>query len=142
MEQQLQLQKKRCGSIPALKSTDGTWVRDSEGKANLLATALSNKYKLAELTSNEYSCINDEQLDWLIDRAAVLHPDAARGIMANLREDSATGPDKVPTRIIKQCAEALAMPLDFLAMAILASGRWPELYTLHWVACLHKEKCM
>ncbi len=27
-------------------------------------------------------------------------------------------------------------------MTILRTGRWPELYTLHWVACLHKKKCV
>ena len=59
--------------------------------------------------------------------------------MAHLREDSVTGPDRVPTRIIKQCAGALATPVYLLALAILTSGRWPDLYTLHWVACLYKK---
>ena len=75
-----------------------------------------------------------------MDRASVLHPAAAKNIMAHLREDSATGLDKVPTRIIKKCASALAMPVYLLAIAILASGRWPELYTFHGVAPVQEEK--
>ena len=139
-EKQLQLQKQRCSSIPALRNRDGDWIRDSEGKANLLATTLAGKYKLAAIKTNQYSSIGEDQLDWLVDRAALLNPDAAKNIMAHLREDSAAGPDRVPTRIIKQCACALATPVYLLAMAILTSGRWPDLYTLHWVACLYKKK--
>ena len=60
--------------------------------------------------------------------------------MQNLREDSATGPDLVPTRMIKRCAASLAVPVYLLAMTVLRTGRWPGLYTLHWVACLHKKK--
>ena len=134
------MHKNRCSSIPALKNSEGTWVRDCEGKANLLADTLSGKYKLAACSNNEYSSVSDEQLNWLIDRTAVLHPAAARDIMASLRVDSASGPDKVPTRIIKRCASGLATPVYLLAISILTSGRWPDLYTLHWVACLYKKK--
>ena len=77
---------------------------------------------------------------WLTDRASVLTVNAACQVMEDLREDSATGPDKVPTRIIKQCAQALATPVYLLGMLILKTGRWPALYTMHWVACLYKEK--
>ena len=139
-ERQLQYQKQNCGSIPALKLSDGTWAIDSKSKADALATTLASKYTLAELQENEYSTITDERLDWLSDRSQILHPEAARDIMADLQEDSATGPDAVPTRIIERCADALALPVYFLAMTILQSGRWPDMYTIHWVACLHKKK--
>ena len=113
------------------------WIRDSEGKANLLAATLAGKYALAEHQANEYSALEDGLLEWLVDRAEVLHRAVVRDVIATLREDSATGPD---TRIIKRCAEAFAIPVYLLAMAILASGRWPDLYTVHWVACLYKKK--
>ena len=141
-ERQLQLQKQRCSSIPALKLADGSWTCDNKGKADVLATTLASKYSLAELRPNDYSDIDEEHLNWLIDRGQVLTPLAARDIMKSLREDSATGPDLVPTRIIKHCADSLAIPVYLLAMTILRTGRWPELYTLHWVACLHKKKCV
>ena len=138
-ERQLQLQKQKCSSIPALKLADGSWTCDNKGKADVLATTLASKYSLAELRPNDYSDIDEEHLNWLIDRGQVLTPLAARDIMKSLREDSATGPDLVPTRIIKHCADSLAIPVYLLAMTILRTGRWPELYTLHWVACLHKK---
>ena len=60
--------------------------------------------------------------------------------MSTLKADSATGPDAVPTRVIKRCAAALARPVYMLAMTIVATGRWPALYTQHWIACLYKKK--
>ena len=58
------------------------------------------KNSLGAENLNEYSEIKDELLEWLVDRAGVLTPEAAQRIMGHLREDNATGPDLVPTRII------------------------------------------
>ena len=139
-ERQLQQQKQKCCSIPALKSSDGIWVRDSQGKADLLAETLSGKYSLPAQCENEYTELKPRQLQWLQDRAEFLTPEAAQKIMSNLREDSATGPDAVPTRIIKRCSAVLAYPVYLLGMSILATGQWPCLYTRHWIACLFKKK--
>ena len=109
----------------------------AKGKADMLAQTLSAKFTLAAKTDNEYTELSEEGLDWTVDRESVLTVDAAAKVMSDLREDSATGPDKVPTRIIKRCANALAFPVRLLATLILKTGRWPELYTKHWVACLH-----
>ena len=78
LERQLQQQKQKCCSIPALKHGKKEWVRDSTGKANLLAKTLSGKYMLAEQTANEYSILTDEKLEWVSDRAKILHLAAAR----------------------------------------------------------------
>ena len=118
-ERQLQLHKQKCSSIPALKLHDGTWTCDNKGKADALATALAGKYALANLQEGEYTAITDETLEWLVDRGKVLHPEAAKNIMVELRADSATGPDAVPTRLIKNCANSLALPVYLLALAIL-----------------------
>ena len=139
-ERQLQRQAQRCCSIPALKKTDGTWVRNGQDKADLLAQTLSAKYTLAVQVKNEYTELAEESLTWATDRESVLTVKAAGQVMSGLREDSATGPDKVPTRIIKQCAQAVVFPMYLLATLILRTGRWPALYTMHWVACLHKKK--
>ena len=133
-------EKQKCCSIPALKNSHSQWVRDSQGKADLLANTLCSKLKLPQATANEYAEISQQQVDWLHDRAKTITIDAACKVMQALREDSATGPDLVPTRIIKKCAAALAIPVYLLAMTILKSGHWPDLYTLHWTACLRKKK--
>ena len=45
-ERQLQLKTQKCCSIPALKKPDGSWVRNAQGKADLLAQTLAGTYKL------------------------------------------------------------------------------------------------
>ena len=60
--------------------------------------------------------------------------------MKALDEDSALGPDLLPTRILKQCAHALAPILHTLIIAILTFGEWPTLWTIHWVVPLFKRK--
>ena len=139
-QRQLQLQKQKCSSIPALKKLDGDWVGDSQGKADLLAETLSSKYSLPEQSVNEYSELKPRHLQWIHDRSSLLTHEAAQDIMSNFREDSATGLDAVPTRIIKRCAAALARPVYMLGMTILATGHWPLLYTQYWIACLFKKK--
>ena len=59
---------------------------------------------------------------------------------ASLDEDTALGPDLVPTRILKRCAKALAPILHLLLLAILKFGEWPTLWREHWVVPLFKRK--
>ena len=60
--------------------------------------------------------------------------------MAALREDSGTGPDTLPARILKKCSGALAKPVLLLTLCILQTGVWPRLWMQHWVAPLYKKK--
>ena len=62
------------------------------------------------------------QVDWDIDRAAVLSVERAGKALGAMREDSATGPGFLPTRVLKYCAAALAMP-HILACTCNTAGR-------------------
>ena len=53
-------------------------------------------------------------------------------------EDSALGPDMLPTRILKRCAHVLAPVLHMLILAILTRGEWPALWMEHWIIPLYK----
>ena len=68
-----------------------------------------------------------------------MREDTAFHILSKLREDSATGPDGLPTRILKQLAVELAPPVAMLAAKILQEERWPEDWKLHWIVALHKR---
>ena len=48
-----------------------------------------------------------------------LHEKDAQAVMGKLRDDSGTGPDLLPARILKACSEALAKPVLLLTMCIL-----------------------
>ena len=61
-------------------------------------------------------------------------------ILQHLNIDSATGPDELPARILKECSDALATPLRLLFIKIITSCKWPKLWRLHWIIPLHKKK--
>ena len=62
------------------------------------------------------------------------NPEGAEKIMSNLREDSGTGPDELPARIIKMCASQLAKPIAMLTTRILATMERPRAWVTHWIA--------
>ena len=78
------------------------------------------------------------------EHKAVVEPteQSAERALKDLRQDSATGPDGVPTKILKECAKELSRLFCVLAKKILAEGRWPEKWTTHWVVPLQKKKTM
>ena len=63
-----------------------------------------------------------------------------RRFLKQLREDSATGPDALPARILKECYAGLALPVTLLNRSILHHGTWPEDWRVHWLFALHKKK--
>ena len=134
------MQKKGLvSSIPALKDPDDNWVLRAEDKADLFVDAFSKKYGLSAVQENEYTklvgphCAPQGQL-------TQLHENDAKHIMDKLRVDSGTGPDRLPARILKNCSAALARPVLLLAMCILHSGVWPQIWLNHWLAPLFKKK--
>ena len=65
--------------------------------------------------------------------------DIVEKTLSELRCDSATGPDAIPTKIMKECAKQLARPLFILANRILDTGRWPDIWMVRWIVPLHKK---
>ena len=59
--------------------------------------------------------------------------------LRQLREDSGTGPDKLPARILKMCARQLARPISILIMRILWNGIWPDIWREHWITPILKR---
>ena len=107
--------KQRVSNIPALKR--GTeWILEAEEKTNCFVGAFEATNSMTDEEANEYSDI------------ACVHPiffcglptvEAVEKALASLDEDSANGPDLVPTRILKRCARVLALALHLLILAIL-----------------------
>ena len=59
--------------------------------------------------------------------------------LGTLKIDSATGPDLLPTRILRECAVQLAKPFRLLAALILQYQTWPRAWKVHWVVPLYKS---
>ena len=64
---------------------------------------------------------------------------AMRKILRDINVDKATGPDMLPGRILKECADQLAHPVTLLAKRMLIMGEWPECWRYHWISPLFKK---
>ena len=60
-------------------------------------------------------------------------------ILKKLDETSGTGPDLLPTRILKKCCAELALPITLLTRLLLREGRWPTCWRTHWVHSIFKK---
>ena len=135
----LMQRKGATSSIPALRDGVGNWILDSICKANMFVDTFSAKCNLAAAEENEYSSIGVAPY-----KAQQYRPTIAdkfvKNTLSSLNEDSATGPDALPARILKYCAAALAKPVTLLANRIIETGKWPEVWLIHWAVPLFKKK--
>ena len=126
-------------SVPALKDPHDQWVLAAQNKADLFADSFSMKFVLSAAVVNEYSQIPPGPSRPQA-KLKNLNEKDAKNVMEKLRVDSGTGPDLLPARILRYCAEVLAKPVLLLALSILSTGIWPQLWRQHWITPLFKKK--
>ena len=131
-------EKPWSSNIPSLKSPDGTWEFDSKKKASLIATTFQKKYHLLPPEENEYTPLLEADRKQL--NQDIPSEKEATNILNNLAADSATGPDALPARMLKECAVQLAAPFRMLAMLILKFSVWPKTWMIHWIVLLFKKR--
>ena len=135
-------QKQQLTSIPALKN-GSEWVMDSEAKADVFVDTFEAKNEMIAEEFNEYTELEAPPDGEVFSRSGEhIMPgvEAVENQLQNLDEDSALGPDLLPTRLLKRCAHALAPAVRALMCAILTHGAWPALWMLHWVVPLYKKR--
>ena len=140
MCRELLLQRTKTQSIPALKMDDGTWVHDPTGKANLFATAFSGKNVLPDVALNDYTIV--QRATWQQKLENKWSVRIVCKILEALDVNSGTGPDMLPARILKFCAQELAVAVLKLAERILESGIWPDGRREHWIVPIYKRKAI
>ena len=123
---------------PALKDEHGNWIRSPKDKANLLAQTFLDK---ATLPTNS-SLPPTEHPTAEMSNFVVIRQRWALRVLKNLREDTASGPDKLPAKFLRSCAHQLALPLTLLTRTLVSSGTWPECWRLHWIIPLYKKKAV
>lgn len=94
---------------------------------------------LAEAVTNQYTEVETQACRAMKELAVVTEKTAEKELCA-LAVNSATVPDKVPARILKECAQVLAKPLSELANIIMREGRWPASWIGHWIVPLYKKE--
>ena len=138
MTRRLLRQRERSSAIPALRNEKGEWTLDAKDKADLLARTLKSKFVLQDRAINHYTDL--EPTAWRGMKApAAATVKMAEKTMKDLNVSSSTGPDLLPTRILKECAKQLAKPVCMLANLIVKHGRWSECWIVHWIVPLYKK---
>ena len=127
-------------NIPALQRPDGSWAMDPEEKANELAETFRTKAQLPPVVSNAYSLLPEHSSSTQQTGFLRIRTRSAFKFLRDLDEQSGTGPDLLPARILKKCARVLALPVTLLARKLLDDSRWPLCWRTHWVHPLHKRK--
>ena len=125
--------------VQALKRSDGTWARSSSEKIELLAETFLRKSQLPAESVNDYSALPPGHPVPPDSFLPVRHR-AVRQQLRKLKEDKATGPDQVSARVLKKCADSLALPLTLIIRLMLRTGCWPTCWRFHHVAPLYKKK--
>ena len=125
---------KKTAAVPPLRDLDGEWVFENVMKADLLGTTFEAKSKLP----TKIGSWTPEEKESRHSSFALLRVKKTAAILKDINIDKATGPDKLPGRILKMCADELAAPITHLARRMLAEGIWPDCWREHWVTPLYK----
>ncbi len=125
-------------NIPPLKRADGSWAKSSEEKAAELSRTFRDKSVLPPVDENEYTEL-DPPCTAQMPSFLRLRTRTVRKILRELDEFSGTGPDLLPTRILKKCAAELTLPVTLLTRLLLREGCWPQCWRTHWVQSIHKR---
>ena len=141
LAQTLASRKEKTSSIPPLKCSDGTWAKSGQEKAELFLKTFTDKSTLPQRAANKYSPLQPFESSCTSEFLVVRSRHATK-ILKALKEDKATGPDLVATRLLKKGADELGVVLAKLGRLLLDSGRWPKAWRTHWVFPLYKKKAV
>ena len=122
----LLVKKSASTSIPPLRSSDGTWALTAVDKAELLSSAFQSKFSLVPNPDGNDQ-VTAEGADDFEQGFLLIRVRWTRRILNQLDESSATGPDGLPSMVLKYCSKELAFPVTKLLRMMLGQGRWPKI---------------
>ena len=114
------------------------WARDAAAKARLLAKTFADKWQLPPLCRNRFSV--DPCTNHVLTGFVPLRTRMMKYVLSAMDSTSATGPDGVPTRVLKECATEFRVPLTKLICRLWDCGEWPDMWKMHRICPLHKKK--
>ena len=126
-------------SVPPLKRKDGSWATGAQDKAELFLETFCAKYTLPQGVENHFTDLGEASLESTSDFLLVRSRHAKQTLKA-LKEDKATGPDLLSAKVLRRCADSLALPVAKLARVLLETGHWPKQWRTHWVFPLYKKR--
>ena len=136
LNRQLLEKKAKISSIPPLKDGE-KWLHDAKEKANLFAKTFSEKSSLPdEVIDTPFFGKAENELDEFI----CLRSRHTLKLLKSLDESKATGPDRIPAKILKKIAPWIAVPFTGVCRRLLSEGCWPQLWKMHNICPLYKRK--
>lgn len=136
------IKSKRCETtgVAPLRDTDGLTYSDGKSKANILNQQFSSVFN------------SDEDVSTIPDKGPSPHPamdnitvteNGVCKLLRNLNIHKASGPDEIPTRLIKEQAENLAPIFTTFFQASITQGKLPSDWKEANVVPIFKkgEKC-
>ena len=109
LSRELLSQRSKVQGIPTLKSEHGEWAHAPADKADLIARTLDGKNVLPIQLKNQYSYVEANR--YKQKGLKSLQQKSSAEVLQALCEQSGTGPDLLPARILKNCASQLCPPL-------------------------------
>jgi hypothetical protein len=109
--------------------------------ADLLNRYFYSVFQTPDLTHNQLSSVDfeDEMTDLTIISDLTLTEGEVRYVLRNLDEEKATGPDKIPAVLLKNCAASIDPSLCELFNNSLSSGQLPSQWKLSNVCPIPKK---
>ena len=122
-------------TIPPLKF-ETEWLSEPQSKADCLAKVFRDRCMFPAADGDPAIHAAPVVMN---DFVPIRRRDVVRVLKA-LDPSKATGSDKIPAKILKECAVELSIPIMRLVRQMIAEGSWPAVWRRHLVAPIHKKK--
>ena len=133
------LKKSSNTNVPPLRDENGIWALSAVDKAELLSKVFQEKFQLPPNPDTVGTGMENFDTQSLDHGFLLVRSRWARKLMEQLDDSTATGPDGLPSLILKKCARELSYPVAKLVRLILLHGVWPETWRIHWILPLYKR---
>ena len=125
-------------SIPLITKEDGSMATDPKEIADAFQSEFCRVFSDPNNPETEEPTFNKPELSWL-DEGIELHDEDIIKVCKDLESSSSPGPDGIPSRILKECAEVLVKPLGLMWRDSLRLRKVPEYYKMGHVVPLYKK---
>ena len=130
----------RNSNFPTITGDDGKEHVLNHDKANCFAQYFASKCSLGQNDLTENNTPATRQRTQKSIGSVHFRPATVRRELRRLNSSKAIGPDNIPARVLKECADALCKPLSRLFSLCYAKGRQPALWKTARVVPIHKKK--
>ena len=136
LNKELLNRRTNASTIPPLK-VNGEWILGAKEKANVLAHTFPSKSALPPPVTGpqlERGTVTIVMPEFMLIRSRLL-----LRILKAVKIDTASGPDRLPGRVFRECCNELAPAIAVLVRFLLRIGFWPSIWRLHRIQPLYKK---